>query len=121
LDPFLQIKEILINLLDIEDHEITPETYLIRDLGAESIDLLELAVAISAECGVQVNDNDIFLKPLRLYLGQAKENGIDPGDYLTDKFPFLTGPRIREILADIHLGPVLKVKDLTGYVAWKVS
>lgn len=119
MDTFEQIKKILITLLDIEGSVITPETYLIRDLGAESIDLLELAVAINAECGVKVNDDDIFLKPLRLYLKQAKEDGIDSAAYLAEKFPFLTDARISEILADITKGPVLKVKDLTGYIAWR--
>lgn len=119
MNTFEQIKKILIDLLDIDGTEITPETYLIRDLGAESIDLLELAVAINANCGVKVNDNDIFLKPLRLYLTKAREGGCEPAVYLAEKFPFLTNTRIREILADIAQGPVLKVKDLTGYVAWK--
>jgi len=118
VDTFEQIKKILISLLDIEGSEITPETYLIRDLGAESIDLLELAVAINTECGVKVIDDDIFLKPLRLYLRQAKEGGIDSAAYLAERFPFLTDERINEILADIPKGPVIKVRDLTGYIAW---
>ena len=119
MDVFTELKEILTELLDLEDQEIAPETYLIAELGAESIDLLELAVAINAECGIKVNDNDIFLKPLRHYLRQAQDGGIDPKAYLAEKFPFLSGARIGEILSDIAQGPVIKVKDLTGYLAWK--
>ena len=121
MNTFEQIKKILIDLLDIDGTEITPETYLIRDLGAELIDLLELAVAINANCGVKVNDDDIFLKPLRLYIKQAREGESDPAIYLAEKFPFLTNTRIKEILTDVAQGPVLKVKDLTGYVAWKTG
>jgi acyl carrier protein len=119
MEIFRQIKEILTELLDIEEKEITPESYLIRDLGVESIDLLELAVAINARWKIKVNDDDIFLRPLRLYLKQAKENRMDPALYLAGKFPFLTEERIREILTDLEQGPTLKVKDLVSYVVWQ--
>lgn len=119
MEIFQQIKEILTELLDIEEREITPESYLIRDLGVESIDLLELAVEINARWRIKVNDDDIFLRSLRLYLKQAKENQMDSVLYLAGKFPFLTEGRIREILADLERGPTLKVKDLVSYIVWQ--
>jgi acyl carrier protein len=114
-----QISRILTELLDIEESRINPEAYLIRDLGAESIDLLELAVAINAQCGVKVTDDDIFLKQLRLYMRQAKESATEPAAFLAGKYPFLTPERAAEIVGDLQNGPVLKVKDLTRYVEWQ--
>ena len=55
------VKEILADILDIEEQEITAETYIVRELGAESIDLLELAISLNARFKVEVNDGEIFL------------------------------------------------------------
>ncbi len=39
--------------------DMTPETLLIQELGAESIDLLELAVAINSRFKISVKDDEI--------------------------------------------------------------
>lgn len=114
-----QIKGILIEILDIEDQEITPETYIVRDLGAESIDLLELAVALNSNFNIEVKDDEIFLRTLRLYITESEEQGKDTVQYLMTKFPFLTEGRVEEIVSDLKGGPTLKVKDLISYVAWR--
>lgn len=119
MDILEEIRKILTEILDIEGREITPETYVLRELGAESIDLLELAVAINARFLIEVNDDDIFLKTLRLHLQKAKEEEIAAAGYLAAKYPALTAARIEEILADLNRGPVLKVKDIQNYIEWQ--
>ena len=121
MDTLKEIKKILVEILDIEGHEIIPETYLIRELGAESIDLLELSVAINAGFNIEVNDDDIYLRTMRLHLQKAKEENKDAAGYLAERYPALTGSRIKEILEDLSGGPVLKVKDITSYIAWRKS
>ncbi len=104
-------------ILDIEEEEITPETYVVRELDAESIDLLELAVELNAKFNIDINDDDIFLKTLRLYLAEAREAKKNPAQLLALKYPHISPARIKEILKDLEDGPVLKVKDLRDYVA----
>ena len=116
-----EITEILTEILDIEDHNITPESYLIRELGAESIDLLELAVAINSGFNIDVNDDEIFLRKLRQYVTEAKQQNSDLLRYLVEKLPFLSRKRLEEIVADLEGGPALKVKDLIGYIEWQKS
>ncbi len=121
MDTLDEIKKILTEILDIEGQEITPETYLVRELGTESIDLLELAVAINAHFHIEVKDDEIFVKALRLHLQKAKDEGFDPAKYLAESYPALTTARIEEILADIEGGPVLKVKDVQSYIEWQTK
>ncbi len=116
-----KIQKIIQDILDIEEDEITPDAYLIRELNAESIDLLELAVSLNSEFGVEIKDDEIFMAKLRLYLNEAGENKNDAARYIAGKYPFLSDDRINEILATIEEGPVLKVKDLADYVAWRVK
>jgi acyl carrier protein len=121
MDIFSGIRESLTEILDIDAEEITPETYVVRDLNAESIDLLELAVALNSRFRVEVNDDQIFLKNLRLCIDEAERNGGDAAGRISREFPFLVGERIEEILSDAKGGPVLKIKDLESYVAWRIE
>ncbi len=119
MDILGEIEKILIEILDIEDREITPETYIIRELDAESIDLLELAVALNSRFNVEIKDDEIFLRRFRLYMTEAEKQEKDPVQYLMEKFPSLTKSRVEEIISDLEEGPALKVKDLISYVAWQ--
>ena len=120
MDTFAETKKILVELLDLEDREISPETYLIQELGAESIDLLELAVTINSRFKITVKDDEVFLTRFRLYLTEAEQQGKDIAPYVAKKYPFLTHDRIAEIIAHIDEGPQLKIKDLISYIAYRL-
>jgi len=120
VDIFKEIRQILVELLDVDEKEITTDTYLVRDLCAESIDFLELAVSLNNRFAIEINDDDLFLRNLRLYI-QNIPDSQDRLAGLTGRFPFLSTKRIAEILADLDQGPVLKVKDLIAYIEWQTK
>ena len=113
------IREILADILDIEDQNITADTYIVRELGAESIDLLELAVSLNARFKVEVNDGEIFLARLREYITEAEEQKKDVVQHLAERLPFLAKTRLEEIVLDLDGGPTLKVRDLVSYIEWQ--
>jgi acyl carrier protein len=121
MDSFAEIKKILVELLDLEGGEIMPETFLIKELGAESIDLLELAVAINSRFKIAVRDEDIFLTRFRLHITEAIQQGKEIVSYLVGKYPHLTEGRIIEIVAHIGEGPQLKIKDLISYITCQLQ
>lgn len=110
MDIFEEIKNILVEILDIEAKEVTPESFLIKELGAESIDFLELAAALSARFNIEVNEEDIFLRNFGNRLRRAGNAA----------FPFLANERLMEI-ATASGATILKVKDLVSYVAWQLK
>ena len=116
---FEKIQATLADILDVDAESIGTETYLIRDLDVESIDLLELAVSLSSEFNIDVNDDEVFLKTLRVYLSDPGDHVTDVRGYLMEKYPYLTSVRVDEILSDQEGGPVLKVKDIVDYVTWR--
>ena len=121
MDTFTEIKKILAELLDLEGGEITPETFLIKELGAESIDLLELAVAINSRFKIAVKDEDIFLTRFRLHINEAKQQIKETVPSLAGKYPHLTEDRITEIIVHIGEGPQLKIKDLISYITCQLQ
>ena len=51
-----KIVEILSNQLEVEESVITPDSDLADDLGASSLDLVDLAMSIEDEFGIEVPD-----------------------------------------------------------------
>ena len=53
---FEKIKEIIVEQLGVEDAEVTMESSIIDDLGADSLDIVELVMAFEDEFGVEIPD-----------------------------------------------------------------
>ena len=111
------ITGILADILDLDPAQITPETYVVRDLRAESIDLLEIGVAMQHRLDMEVDDDTLFLKNMRQVLARAAKAGKTPEEAMAAEYPHLDRARIAEILADREAGPVIKVRDLAAYAA----
>jgi acyl carrier protein len=118
---FEEVRDILMELLDVTADEIIPESYLVRDLGMESIDFLELAVALNQRFQVPVHDDTVFLRNLRLHMIQAREAGQSIMDGLRAHYGFLSDERLEAIPADLEDGPVIQVQDLMSYVRWQMT
>src|ERR687885_3006233 len=53
------VKEAVVEALALDDDEVTPDSTLMDDLGAESIDLLDILFRIEKSTGVKVQASDI--------------------------------------------------------------
>ena len=55
--PFEQVREIICKQLELEESDVTMETNIKDDLGADSLDLVDLAISLEDEFEVEVPDN----------------------------------------------------------------
>jgi len=55
---FEKIKNIIVEQLQVSDTAITEEASFIDDLGADSLDLVELIMALEEEFGIEIPDAD---------------------------------------------------------------
>ncbi len=53
---FEKVKEIIIRELNVDGSKVTMDTHLIDDLGADSLDAVELIMAIEDEFGIEIDD-----------------------------------------------------------------
>ncbi len=53
-----KIKEIIVEQLGVAAEEVVPEASFIDDLGADSLDIVELVMAIEEEFGLEIPDED---------------------------------------------------------------
>ncbi len=53
-----KVKEIIIEQLGVEASQVTPEAKFVDDLGADSLDTVELVMALEEEFGLEIPDED---------------------------------------------------------------
>jgi len=53
-----KVKEMIIKQLDSKESEVVPEARFIDDLGADSLDIVELIMALEDEYGLEIPDED---------------------------------------------------------------
>jgi acyl carrier protein len=53
-----KIKEIVAEQLDVAPEEVKPEASFVDDLGADSLDLTELIMAMEDEFGMEIDDEE---------------------------------------------------------------
>ena len=53
-----RIREIVVEQLGVKPEQITPEAKFIEDLGADSLDTVELVMALEEEFGNEIPDQD---------------------------------------------------------------
>jgi len=51
-----RIKKIVIEQLDVEDEDVKPEASFVDDLGADSLDTVELVMALEEEFSIEIPD-----------------------------------------------------------------
>jgi acyl carrier protein len=53
-----RVIEIIVEQLGVSEEEVTTEASFIDDLGADSLDLVELIMAMEEEFGLEISDQD---------------------------------------------------------------
>ena len=58
MSTFDKVKEIIIDKLGIEEDSIKTEAHFVNDLGADSLDTVELIMEFEEEFGIEIPDED---------------------------------------------------------------
>lgn len=53
-----KIKQIVVDRLGVDVDEVKPEASFVDDLGADSLDVVELVMALEEEFGLEIKDED---------------------------------------------------------------
>lgn len=121
---FQKVQEVLIDALGVDDDEVTAEATLMGDLGAESIDFLDIVFRLEKAFGLKVPREELFPAEGLLNNGNLVSNGklTDEGlAELREKVPhtdlteFEKNPDINK-LADLFT-----VNAIVNYIEGKVN
>jgi acyl carrier protein len=87
-----KVKDIIVEQLGVNPEQVTPQASFIEDLGADSLDIVELVMAFEEEFGVEVPDED----------AEKLQTVGDVIKYIEDKLPNSKRPRGPQGQADFH-------------------
>jgi len=52
-----KVKSIIVEQLGVDEEEVTPDASFVDDLGADSLDTVELVMAFEEEFGIEIPDD----------------------------------------------------------------
>ncbi len=71
-----KVKDIIVEQLGVNPEQVTPEASFIEDLGADSLDTVELVMAFEEEFGAEIPDEDAEkLTTVGAVISYLKEKG----------------------------------------------
>lgn len=57
---FKKVQTVLVDALSVDEDEVTPTAVLVDDLGAESIDFLDISFRLEKAFGIKIGKGEIF-------------------------------------------------------------
>jgi acyl carrier protein len=55
---FDKVKKVVVDQLDVSEDEVTPQASFVEDLGADSLDVVELIMGLEEEFDIEIPDED---------------------------------------------------------------
>ena len=122
-EVFEKVQEALMDALGVDDDEVTPEATMVGDLGAESIDFLDIVFRLEKSFEIEIPRSELFPEDILTnaeYVqdGKVTDDGVAE---LKKRMPFadLSNFEANPVVQDF--GNLLTVNDLCRYVETKVG
>jgi acyl carrier protein len=122
-EVYKKVQTALVDALGVDDEEVTPQATMVGDLGAESIDFLDIVFKLEKAFGIEIprkelSPEDILTNASFVQDGKVTAAGIAE---LKKRMPFVdftkfeSNPQVREF------SNLLTVGDLCRYVERKIG
>jgi acyl carrier protein len=119
-----KVSATLVDALNVEQEEIKPTSTLQGDLGAESIDFLDIVFRLEREFGIKIPRNELFPEsifqgdPDFVQNGMVTQKGLDE---LRQKIPFADISRFEKNPELTAISDLFTVEMITKYIEGKLN
>lgn len=122
-EVFEKVQAALVDALGVDDDEVTVEATLVGDLGAESIDFLDIVFRLEKSFEIEIPRSELFPEEILTsaeYVedGKVTEAGVAQ---LKERMPFADLSKFEENPVVQEFGNLLTVTDLCRYIESKVG
>ena len=122
-EAFEKVKETLVEALGVDDDEVTPEATLTGDLGAESIDFLDIVFRLEKAFDIKIPRGELFPdnivnNPEFVQDGKLSEKGLSQ---LKERMPHADVSEFEQDPDINKMAELFKVQTIVNYVVNKVN
>ncbi len=121
---FEKVSATLVDALNVEEDEISPSSTLQGDLGAESIDFLDIVFRLEREFGIKIPRNELFPEsifnadPDFVQNGKVTEKGLSE---LRQRMPFADLSKFEANPDMSKISDLFTVEMITKYIEGKLG
>src|SRR5712691_6031649 len=121
---YAKVSATLVDALNVDQDEITPKSTLQGDLGAESIDFLDIVFRLEREFGIKIPRNELFPEsifqgdPEFVQNGKVTERGLNE---LRTRMPFADLSKFEKNPDLNGIGDLFTVEMITRYIQGKLG
>ena len=122
-EVFGKVREALVDALGVDDDEVTEDATMVGDLGAESIDFLDIVFKLEKSFEITIPRDELFPDDI-LTNAEFVQDGKVTADGLSklkERMPFADLTKFEQNPVVQDFGNLLTVKDLCNYVSSKVA
>jgi acyl carrier protein len=119
----LKVQTALVDALAVDEDEVTPEATMVGDLGAESIDFLDIVFRLEKAFDIEIPRSELFPEDI-LTNAEYVQDGLVTArglEELKTRMPFADLTRFEANPAIQDFGNLLTVSDLCRYLESKVG
>ena len=122
-DIFKKVQTILVDALAVDDDEVTMSSVLTKDLGAESIDFLDIVFRLEKAFGIKISRGELFPEDVLsstefVTNGKVNAAGIAA---LKARMPFADLAKFEANPGVQNFANTLTVEDMVRYVQSKLA
>jgi len=121
-EVFEKVRESLVDALGVDDDEVTPEATLVGDLGAESIDFLDIVFRLEKSFDIKIPRGELFPEDILTNTDYVVDGTINAEGLseLKRRMPFADLSKFEENPLVQEFATSLTVQDMCNYVESKV-
>jgi acyl carrier protein len=121
---YSKVSATLVEALNVDEEDIKPAATLQGDLGAESIDFLDIVFRLEREFGIKIPRNELF--PESIFQGDpefVQDGKVTPKGLaeLRARMPFADLSQFEKDPQMSHLGDLFTVDLITRYIQGKLA
>ncbi len=122
-EVFEKVRTCLVEALGVDDDEVTPEASIMGDLGAESIDWLDIVFRLERAFGIKIPHGELSPEDILTNTEYVQDGKVTPAglEQLRARMPFADLSKFESNPAVQEFPHLLTVQDMVRYVETKVA
>ena len=121
-EVFEKVQAALVDALGVDDEEVTESATLVGDLGAESIDFLDIVFRLEKAFNIEIPRSELFPEDILTnadYIQDGKVTAVGLAE-LKKRMPFADLSKFESNPEVQEFGNLLSVRDMCRYIETKI-